>query len=38
MFNILYNKVYNIRSTLNELILIIIELREIYEKKENNFS
>ena len=35
VFNILYYKVNNIRSTLNELMLIIIKLRNVYEEDEN---
>ena len=35
IFGILHYKINNTRSTLNELILIIIELRNVHEKKEN---
>ena len=35
VFNILRYKINNIRSTLNELMLIITELRNVYEKDED---
>ena len=35
VFNILHYKVNNIRSTLNELMLIIIELKNVHEKDKN---
>ena len=34
-FSILHYKINNIRSTLNELMLIITELKNVYEKNEN---
>ena len=35
VLNILRYKINNIRPTLNELILIITELRDVYEKDED---
>ena len=35
VFNILHYKINNTRSTLNELMLIITELRNVHKKNEN---
>ena len=35
VLNILYYKINNTRSTLNKLMLIIIELRNVYERNKN---
>ena len=35
VFNILRYKINNTRSTLNELILIITELKNVYERNKN---